>query len=154
MKGAFACTVLAVLLAASGQDKDAAPPDDRCCAALSYASDAQFCADLQQAASQMKAQWIDDVTRGEGIDVSCTGKTIDYKRSVVLPSTAMKPGWNEDAGKKLDESTCKNDLLAEAMKNGWAVTGVFTYSDGDRYDYRIDCRRLSADPAGGPKAKE
>ena len=131
MKKLIACALAALLLSSLS-------------ARAAEFSDDAFCTASKQAAANLKAdgpKWVDQVTRSDGMNVDCDGKTVEFKKYLKLNAADMQHGWEDQMQQAWDQMYCQDLSMVNAMSHGWTITVTTDTADGTTLPVTVHCER-------------
>lgn len=105
-------------------------------------TDDAFCAASKQAAANLKAdgpKWVDQITRQDGMNVDCDGKSLEFKKYVKLNAADMQHGWEDQMQQAWDSMYCQDPSMALAISHGWTINVTVSMADGATLPVTVHC---------------
>lgn len=105
-------------------------------------SDDQFCTASNDAAKELEAsgpQWVDKVTRADGITVDCANKSVDFKKFLKLNASDMGDGWQDKMQQAMNQMYCQDPNVGTAIQHGWTVSVSLTLQDNTQLPVTVGC---------------
>src|SRR4051812_40066823 len=91
-------------------------------AAGPHVSDAEACTRLRTLASSMTAetpQQVDEITRLDGILVTCGTRSVSFNKTISVPISALVANWQEDNQRVWNGIICENPGFLFLTHQGW-----------------------------------
>jgi len=108
------------------------------CSEAAAFTDAEFCAHAEEIARRINANSPAEIYEGvtlAGATVVCANKLFQFRKRA---DSVLPLGWRRERTKVLSRAVCK-DLFLEAIRNGWMITEVVSFSDGQEVETYASC---------------
>lgn len=101
-----------------------------------------FCTDSKASEKIINArgpQWLDAITRSDGIKVDCGNETTEFLKFVKLKAAEMPEGWQKPIQAEWNDKYCNIPFIRSAIDHGWKIVAVYTMSDGATAQITAEC---------------
>jgi hypothetical protein len=108
------------------------------CPAAAAFTDAEFCTSAQEIARRINAGSPSEISESltlEGASVMCATKVLQFRKRAAV---VLQLGWRKDRTKIWSNAVCK-DLFLEASRNGWRITELVSFADGQQIETYASC---------------
>lgn len=104
--------------------------------------EARFCATIEEISQRARAdvgKMIDAYTRQDGIYVSCGLRHVEFKKTVLVNSSAFAPIFEASTKKQQWNSIYCTGEFRPAIDNGWAIAMTIITEDGAVFTHAATC---------------
>ena len=108
------------------------------CPVVAAFTDPEFCTSAQEIARRINAGSPSEISEGltlDGASVVCATKVLQFRKHAAV---VLQLGWRKERTKVWSNAVCK-DLFLEASRNGWRITELVSFADGQQIETYANC---------------